>query len=429
MEPVQPSRPSRATAQTGADAALPRLVIRLIGAKGDGVADTADGAVHVPFVLPGETVEARIGRGRAQVAALVEASPERVTPPCAHFGVCGGCALQHWREAPYLDWKAGLVRQALARHRVEAEVAAATPAWGAGRRRATFHARWDEGRLVFGFSQARAHQLVQVGACPVLSLALEAAIPRLRALCEVLVPRDKPASLMVTETLTGLDVDLRGAGRVARFGRAGTERLAGLSEGLARLSLEGEPAVSPAQPTVAVGPARVVLPTGAFLQATQAGEELLAARVVAHAAGARKIADLFAGIGTFALRLKSVAPVLAVEGSGEAVAAMGRAANGLAGGHQLTAQARDLFRAPLAPLELKGIDTVVLDPPRAGAEEQCAQIARSKVARAILISCDPVTFARDTALLVQAGFRLRQVEALDQFRYSPHLEIVALLER
>ena len=405
------------------------FAIRALGARGDGLADLPGEPVHVPFALPGETVEAQVSRGRATSVRVVTASPDRVAPVCPHFGTCGGCALQHLAELPCLDWKAGLVRTALRRAGLEAVVAPAIPGWGAGRRRAGFQARQIAGRLLFGFSEARANRLVEIAACPVLTPGLERALPRLRELAAALVPGGGGATLQVTETLTGLDVDVRGAGAVARFGRAGLERLSALAEGLARLSLEGEPAITRAPPLVMVGTARVALPPGAFLQATARGEEILAERVLAHAAGARRIADLFAGIGTFALRLKALAPVLAVEQSGEAVAALAKGAAGLAGGHQLTAQARDLFRAPLAPLELKGIDTVVLDPPRAGAAEQCGQIARSAVARVVMVSCDPASFARDAALLVAAGFRLEAVEAVDQFRFSPHVEIVARLAR
>lgn len=412
-------------------ATLLQLQITALGAQGDGLARLDDGtAVHVAGALPGETVSALVAGPRGQLQEIVTASADRTPPPCPHFGTCGGCAVQHLAEAPYLDWKAGLVRTALERVGIAAPVAAATPAWGEGRRRASLHARWQGSALQLGFARARSHELVEIDHCPVLSPALNDQLAQLRALAGALVPKDARASIAVTQTLGGLDVDITGAGAVARFGRSGFERLVTAAQGLARLSFEGEPAVTPGQPQVKVGTAVVDLPPGAFLQATQAGEDVLAARVVAWSQGAKRIADLFAGIGTFALRLKAIAPVLAVESDKAAVAALTRAANGLAGGHQLRAEARDLFRAPLAPLELKGVDTVVIDPPRAGAQAQCEQLARSPgVTRVVSVSCDPVSFARDAAILVAGGFRLTDLEAVDQFRFAPHVEIVARFQR
>ena len=412
-------------------ATLHQLAITALGAQGDGLARLEDGtAVHVTGALPGEQVTALVAGSRGQLQEVLTQSDSRTQPPCPHFGTCGGCAVQHLADAPYRDWKAGLVRTALERVGIAADVAAATPAWGEGRRRASLHARWQGGALQLGFARARSHELVEIDHCPVLSPALNDQLAYLRALATSLVPKDARASLAVTQTLGGLDVDITGAGAVARFGRAGFERLVTAAQGLARLSFEGEPAVTPGQPQVKVGTAVVDLPPGAFLQATQAGEDVLAARVVAWSQGARRIADLFAGIGTFALRLKAIAPVLAVESDRAAVAALTRAANGLAGGHQLRAEARDLFRAPLAPLELKGMDTVVIDPPRAGAQAQCEQLARTPgVTRVVFVSCDPVSFARDAAILVAGGFRLTEVEAVDQFRYAPHVEIVARFQR
>lgn len=421
----------RRAGRDDAPATLLELEIVALGALGDGLARRDDGtAVHVAGALPGETVTALVAGSRGQLQAVITASKDRTTPPCPHFGTCGGCAVQHLADDAYLDWKAGLVRTALERVGIEAPVAAATPAWGDGRRRASLHAHWQAGALQLGFARARSHALVEIDRCPVLSPSLNGQLDHLRALGAALVPKDARATMSITQTIGGLDVDITGAGAVARFGRSGFERLVSAAQGLARLSFEGEPAVTPGQPQVKVGIAVVDLPPGAFLQATQAGEDTLAARVVAWSQGAKRIADLFAGIGTFALRLKAIAPVLAVESDRAAVAALTRAANGLAGGHQLRAEARDLFRAPLAPLELKGVDTVVIDPPRAGAQAQCEQLARtSGVSRVVSVSCDPVSFARDAAILVAGGFRLIEVEAVDQFRFAPHIEIVARFER
>lgn len=420
MSDIQPSGPSGVT-----------LAIHSMGAKGDGLADDNGAVVAVPFSLPGETVRAVARKGRGDLIAVETASPDRIAPICPHFTVCGGCAVQHWADTPVAAWKGGIVSQALARRGIEAEVAPARPVWGAGRRRVSLHARWDKGTLVMGFSQARSHTLVDLTTCPVLTPGLMSALPRLRALAEGLVPKGEDVSLAVTETLTGLDVDMTGAGRMDRFARKGLERLAGLVEAadLARLTLHGETALARRQPQVRMGDAIVTLPAGSFLQATLAGETALAGLVMDWTRGAKRIADLFCGLGTFALRLKAQGEVRAWESDAAAVAALKRASDSLAGGHRLTAETRDLYRAPVAPLELKGIEAAVFDPPRAGAAEQAVQLARSKVPLVVAVSCDPGTFARDARTLIDGGYRLQEVVALDQFRFSTHVEIAARFSR
>jgi 23S rRNA (uracil1939-C5)-methyltransferase len=434
----KPGRPGKAPPRRGpAGRAAPTdsrtLTIDVVGAKGDGLArDAAGDIVAVPHALPGEIVEAAITGGRGRLERIMQASPERATPPCPHFGVCGGCALQHWAEAAQLAWKGAQVTQALARRGVAFEVGPARAAWGAGRRRAGFHAVRKGEATVFGFAQARSHALVDVRECPILTPGLQTALPRLRTLAEGLAPRNgEPIGLAVTETRAGLDVDVTGAGRMDAFARRGLERLAGLVEaaGLARLTLHGETALMREPPSVRIGSASVALPPGAFLQATHAGEEALSALVLEWTDGAKVAADLFAGLGTFALRLKERAAVRAHEGDAAAVAALKRAADAMAGGHALTAETRDLFRAPVAPLELKGVEALVFDPPRAGAAEQVEQIVRAKVPVVVAVSCDPATFARDARTLIDGGFALDRVVALDQFRFSPHVEVAARFSR
>jgi 23S rRNA (uracil1939-C5)-methyltransferase len=403
------------------------LTIDHVGAKGDGVSRDDDRAVHVPFTLPGEVVAAIQQGDRAELVKVVTASPERVTPPCPHFGVCGGCSLQHWAEAPMLAWKGDVVTRALARKHISAEVGAAHAAWGNGRRRASFHGKNGPNGFVFGFTQARSHKIEAIRDCLVLSPTLRAAIPRLEELAKALVLKNETIDISVTETPTGLDVDVKGAGSIDRFERRGLERLGALAEtaSIGRLTLNGQVAVSRSVPRVKMGDAIVALPAGAFLQATRAGEEALAQKVLEWTKGKKHVADLFAGLGTFALRLKANAQVLAIESDPAAVAAMKAASDALAGGKTLTAIARDLFRAPLTPHEMKGIDAVVFDPPRAGAEAQALQIARSKVGLVVAISCEPATFARDAAILIEGGYVLKEIAAFDQFRYTAHVEIAA----
>jgi 23S rRNA (uracil1939-C5)-methyltransferase len=407
------------------------LTIDHIGGRGDGVSRDDERAVHVPYTLPGEVVEVVQSGDKARLVSIVTPSPLRITPICQHFGVCGGCSLQHWDEAAILAWKGDLVARALARKGIDVEVGPAIAAWGIGRRRASFHGKMGPKGFEFGFAQAKSHKIEQLNECPVLTATLQSAMPRLRALAEGLAPKSETIDLVVTETPTGLDVDVRNAGKVGRFERRGLERLGHLADaaGVGRLTLHGHTAVSRASPRVKMGDAIVAIPAGAFLQATRAGEEALVAKVLEWTAGRKHVADLFSGIGTFALRLKETAQVTAIESDPAAVAAMKQAADGRAGGKTLTAIARDLYRAPFTPHEMKGIDAIVFDPPRAGAEAQALQIARSKVGLAIAISCDPTTFARDAAILIEGGFVLREIMAFDQFRFTSHVEIAAKFVR
>jgi 23S rRNA (uracil1939-C5)-methyltransferase len=407
------------------------LHIAHIGARGDGVSRDHDRAVHVPFTLPGETVLANQRGDRASLVEVLTPSLERVTPVCGHFGVCGGCALQHWDQAPYLAWKADLVTRALARQNIEVDIGPTEPAWGRGRRRASFHAKHTPHGFVFGFTQARSHQIEPIEACPVLTPGLNAALGRLSTLAEALAPKQETIDLVVTETPVGLDVDVRQAGRLESFVKKGLERLANLAQAadIARLTLHGQTALSRNRPQVKMGNAIVDLPSGAFLQATRAGEEALVARVLSWTQGRKHVADLFCGVGTFALRLKETALVRAIEADPLAVAAMKKAADALAGGKTLVAETRDLFRAPLAPLEMKDLDAIVFDPPRAGAQAQSEQIARSKIDLVVAISCDPTSFARDARILLDGGYKLAQIETFDQFRFTPHVEIAAKFVR
>lgn len=407
------------------------LNIEHIGARGHGVSRDQDRAVHVPFTLPGEQVEANQRGDRATLVKVLQPSKERVEAVCGHFGICGGCSLQHWAEGPYLAWKAGLVERALQRVGIDITLPPTQPAWGHGRRRATFHGKQAGPRFLFGFTQAKTHQIEPISACPVLTPGFNAAIPRLAILAEALAPKQETIDLLVTETPVGLDVDVRNAGRIDKFERKGLERLASLAEAadIGRLTLHGQTALTRVTPRVKMGQAIVELPAGAFLQATRAGEEALAAHVLKWTEGRKHVADLFAGIGTFGLRLKEKAQVRAIESDVQAVAAMKKASDGLAGGKTLTAEARDLFRAPLAPLEMKGLDAIVFDPPRAGAEAQSAQIARSKIDLVVAISCDPASFARDARILIDGGYRLAEIETFDQFRFTPHVEIAAKFVR
>ncbi|WFT82527.1 RNA methyltransferase [Methylobacterium sp. CB376] len=405
------------------------VAIARLGARGDGIA--ADGLL-VAGALPGESVrarpeESRGGQRRAHLEAVLTPSPDRVAPFCPYFGRCGGCAIQHLAPEPYAAWKRDLVATALARAGIAATVAPLRDAHGAGRRRATFHVRRVEGALEAGFMAARSHALVAIDHCPITEPALHPAPDAARALARPL-GGGKPLDVQATVTEAGLDVDLRGHGPADGRARQALVALAGDLD-LARLSLHGEVLVERRPPLLRVGRAALVPPPGGFLQATRAGEALLGDLVVAGVGDAKRVADLFCGSGAFSLRLAEARGVHAVEGDAAALAALDRAVRGAPGLRAVTTERRDLFRRPLLAPELDRFDAVVFDPPRAGAEAQAARLAGSKVPVVVGVSCDAGTFARDAALLIAGGYRLDEVVPLDQFRHSPHVELVGVFRR
>jgi 23S rRNA (uracil1939-C5)-methyltransferase len=407
---------------------LEKLHILRMGHRGDGVGETAAGPVYVPYALPGEVVEAEAARDRATLVRVIEPSAERIEPICPHFGTCGGCALQHWRSDRYRAWKRENVVAALAQAGVNAAVSELVDAHGAGRRRAVLHARRG-GRniLVVGFSGRRSHIVVPIDQCPILAPALERAIPVAWRLVEALTLADKPIDLQFTATGGGLDVDLRGTGPLPPHTMAALARIAA-EERLARLTRHGELVALLAEPSLRIGKARVVLPPGSFLQATEAAENALAQLVLKEVVAARQVADLFCGVGPFALRLAERARVAAFDGNAAAVAALARAASA-PGLKPLQATTRDLFRRPLVAHELAGLDAVLLNPPRQGAEAQVRALAQARVQTIVYVSCNPATLARDARILCDAAFRPVRVVPVDQFRYSPHVEIVGTFRR
>ncbi|WP_394115398.1 class I SAM-dependent RNA methyltransferase [Xanthobacter lutulentifluminis] len=399
-----------------------------MGAQGDGLVSGPDGALFAPYTLPGEEISGTVEKDRIAVAEVLTPSPERTTPSCPHFGRCGGCLLQHWQSAPYLAWKRALVAEALAREGIAAEVLPVIDAHGAGRRRVIFHARQYGARTVVGFAERRSHAMVALEGCPVLSPALDRALPAARAVAAALAPRNKPLDLQIVATDTGLDMDVRGSGPLPPALLAEVAALAG-EFSLARLTRHGELVLQREPPVLTMGRARVELPPAAFLQATVEGEHVLAEAVAAGLAGARRVADLFAGAGTFALRLAERARVLAAESHAGALNALLKAARNTSGLKGVEGEARDLFRRPLMAAELAAFDAVVMDPPRQGAEAQAREIAQSKLARLVYVSCNPTTFARDARILAAGGYSLGPVQPVDQFRYSPHVELVATFVR
>ncbi|RBP07076.1 23S rRNA m(5)U-1939 methyltransferase [Roseiarcus fermentans] len=406
--------------------AISDVSIVALDARGDGV--TAMGEA-VAGALPGERVRIRDGGERTELVEVLAASSERATPFCPWYGRCGGCATQHMSEALYRDWKRGLVVDALARARVDAEVGPLIDAHGAGRRRATFHARFPHGEPdEVGFMRARSHAIVAIDGCPLFAPALVGALAAARALAGDLRGLAKPLDIGVTATLDGLDVDLRGSGPL---GLAEQRKLARTAEALdlARVSNHGAVVIERRQPRVQFGDTLAALPPGGFLQATEAGEAQLAAIAAGALDGARAAADLFCGAGAFALRLARKCEVLAVDSDAASIAALARAASGGRALKPIAAETRDLFRRPLRADELAAFDGALFDPPRAGAEAQAREFAASGLPLVVAVSCNAATFARDARILIDGGFRIGTVAPVDQFRFSPHIEIAAVFTR
>jgi 23S rRNA (uracil1939-C5)-methyltransferase len=403
-------------------------VLRL-GVRGEGVSQGPRGLIFTPFALAGEKILAEVDGDRGKLVEVLAPSPDRIAAPCPHFTRCGGCAVQNLAEPAYRDWKRGLVADALDNAGVTADVAPLVAAWGAGRRRATFHSRNDQrGQPHIGFMEARSHRIYELDACPILAPELAGALAAARRAAEVLAPLDKPLDIVVTASLNGLDLDVRGCGKLD-FTLEQALIAAAQALDLARVSNHGLPLVERRAPEIQIGLARVLPPPGAFLQATAAGEAALAALIQEAVGPAKRTADLFSGIGTFALRLAEHSDVYCVESDAAALAAGLRGGRSAAGLRRLSGEARDLFDRPLLASEFARQDAVVFDPPRAGAERQAQELAKSAVPVVVGVSCNAQTFARDAKTLIAGGYKLEKVTPVDQFLYSPHVELVGVFRK
>lgn len=385
-----------------------------------GMGRASDGQSLLPRVLPGEEVDvAQDGTVR-----IVTPSTDRVAPPCRHFKSCGGCAMQHATDAFVADWKQDIVAKALAARGLSPAFRPIETSPAQSRRRAKLSGRRTKKGAMIGFHARASDTLVQVPDCQLLTPALIDSFPALEALTVLACSRKGEIDLTVTEAALGPDV------------LVGTEKeltppmrveLAALANqfGLSRLVWNDEPVVTINPPAQVFGGLSVVPPPGAFLQATTQGEAALRSAVEEITQSAGRIVDLFAGSGTFALPLAKRAEVHAVEGEAAMLEALDR---GWREGHELrrvTTETRDLFRRPLEADELRHFDAAVIDPPRAGAEAQIATLAASVVKTIAMVSCNPVTFARDAQTLINEGFAMPWVQVVDQFRWSPHTEVVA----
>lgn len=405
------------------------LEITAHGAQGDGIADSEGAPIYVPFALPGERVVAEVAGNRGSLREILRPSPARAEPACTHFGQCGGCALQHMAPADYQAFKRDNLLRAMG-HRGFGELPLAPMVTSPpqSRRRIALRAMRIGKRVILGFSARMSHRIVPVAECPVARPEFLRLLSPIRDFLGPILPQRRAVDCLLTATETGVDLQFRG---LSAPDLALRERLAEFAAAadLARISFDDEVILERRSPIMTFAGVPVALPPGAFLQATEAGERALQQEVAEHLVGAARVLDLFAGLGTFTFPLAATgAAVHAVEGDPVLVRALAQAAE-----RQrlvkVTAKARDLFRNPLRPDELKTHDAVVIDPPRAGAEAQAAMLAASAIGRVAMVSCNPATFARDARILVDGGYELVTLRPVDQFLWSPHLELVGLFVR
>ena len=408
------------------------FLIESLAHKGDGLAHDGEQPVYFPYVLPGEKVVAcQNAKGHWQVDHIVEQSPARVDPPCRHFGACGGCALQHMGTQDYLAWKQASLETTLQQAGFDqVNLAPIVPVPPASRRRLTLSARRQKSGVILGFQKSRSHDIEDISECPVALPEFTNALPVLRDMLTVGLSPKGQARLVINALATGLDVDIA-AQKSARIKPQAVAQLAQMcaTHKLARLTWDEDLIYQSQAPHLTVSGYGVSPPPGAFLQASEHAQNMLIDFVVQAADGAKKAVDLFCGIGTFALPLSKTSQVTAFDAAGGMIYALRQAADQAGIGNRLMAERRDLYRRPLQSSEFKPFDMAVLDPPRNGALEQSKQLAQSGLNKVVYVSCNPATFARDARELVNQGFRMTRIVPIDQFLWSPHIELVALLER
>jgi 23S rRNA (uracil1939-C5)-methyltransferase len=406
-----------------------QFAISRLGHKGDGIAETPEGNAHIAFALPGEIVTAEERDGYFEVTGLLTRSNERAAPICRHFGDCGGCQLQHLLHDAYLAWKRQRVADALAREGIDAELGPIRHFPFASRRRAVFSAIRAGKEIRLGFAQRRTHRIVDLQECPVLEPELSTRLGSLRELAAILAPRRGIMKIAALACDNGLDIAAANGAPVAEATRQRAVAWA-LAAKVLRLSINGETVIETERPWLQAGLAHVTPPAEGFVQAVAEAEGAMTDLAVSHLAGARKVIDLFSGYGAFALRLAAHAQIHAVEKDGAALLALDQAWRQAGGALKaVSTERRDLYRAPVSVAELKTFDAAVFDPPRAGAEAQAHELAKSSVKRIAAVSCNPATLARDLRILIDGGYRVIGVTPIDQFVFSPHVEAVALLER
>lgn len=414
------------------------LTIDHLGREGDGVAKTEDGPVFVPYTLPGEVVRVFVERDRGEIVEVLEKSPDRIEPACKHFGTCGGCSLQHMKQDAYLDWKRQQVQMMLKKHGIEFEVPQVIPASKGTRRRAAFSFKAARGGVHLGFHGKRSSEIISPEECPVLHPDLEKHLVSKNVskkaqggfarLASLVVRAKREERMSVTLGKNGVSVEM--TGREPGSNRFHVEDLWDAASPFWKVIMNGEvTSVDNGDDVIESGGFSLYAPPGAFLQASAEAEAALVSHAVSFLKDCKACADLFCGIGTFTLPMAKFATVLAVESEQLALDALKKTVSKTKKIKNIRPLRRDLFKHPISHMELKKIDGVLFDPPRAGASAQCHQIVKSGVGRVTAVSCNPVSFARDARILLDGGFKMTSLQPVDQFLWSHHIELAATFER
>ncbi len=405
------------------------VTIETLGHQGDGIGQMNKGRVFVPLTLAGEVVEVSGTSNRRQLVRVIQAADTRIEPTCRHFGTCGGCQLQHFALEPYLEWKRQLVENALAGENIAVTVEPVIHIAGSRRRRAVFTASHSKNGIDLGFSEKASHNIVNLEECPVLVAEISTQIETIRNVVRAILPAKGTCAIHVLASESGLDVHVEATGAPNETNRRAAIRAA-IEGAVARLSFGDDILVENKRPQLRMGIARVYPPAGSFVQASAEAQSAMVEIVKSHLKPCKKVADLFCGIGTFALPLAESSVVFACENEASALESLNEAWRSTGGKLKaIDTQKRDLNIRPVMADELKKMQGVVFDPPRSGAQAQAQQLARSKVKRIAAVSCNPSSLARDLTILIKGGYKISRIIPIEQFSHTPHVEVVALLAR
>ncbi|WP_321389161.1 hypothetical protein [Emcibacter sp.] len=419
-----------------------KVEIHTLGAHGDGVAGPAGAEIYIPYAVPGDVLEVKLKGKQARISEVLSPSEHRQKPACGHFTRCGGCMLQHVKADFYADWKREQVINALS-HRgfgggfgnVEVLDPVISPPGSRRRTRLNAIGR-GKGQAALGFSERGSHNLIDLRECPVLKPEIVDLLPALRKFLGQVMDLRQKMAVEITAAENGLDILLESRGEPSLDLRMDVAAFAD-SHDIARISWKDMSLKKPLaemlserrQPWVTFGGRKIFIPPGTFLQATKEGETALVSRMTPHLKEGGKLVDIFAGVGTFSVPALEKMAVHVLEGSAEMVAALQKSINLTPPTRPFSAEVRDLFIRPYLRHELAGFDVAVIDPPRAGAREQVAELAASTVPTIVMVSCNPATFARDARTLVDGGYSMGPVTPVDQFLWSSHLEVVSVFTR
>ncbi|MBT5074974.1 MAG: 23S rRNA (uracil(1939)-C(5))-methyltransferase RlmD [Kordiimonadaceae bacterium] len=415
-----------------------KVTIEELGGRGDGIVQLNGKTVFVPYSAPGDVIDIKLNGAKGRLRHIHQKSPHRIEPVCAHFTKCGGCQLQHIEEDYYKNWKAGLIKTALKNQGIDdVEILPLRASPQSSRRRTSLQAIGrGEGKIVLGYAEKGSHNLVDINMCPILVPEIVAFIDPLREFLKKLLKVKQKMTIQITKGDNGLDVVFKSKGEVDLNLRMDLAEFAQVND-LARVSWFDTGLKKPyyetlaerKKPYVTFDGNKVFFPEGAFLQATVDGQNALISAMLKGLGEASRVVDLFSGCGTFSIAAAKKATVHAVENNEEMLVALKNSANIMTNVKQVTTELRDLFLRPLLPHELNTYDVAIIDPPRAGARHQMTEIINSDIKKLIMISCNPITFARDVENLAAAGFKMGAVTPVDQFLYSPHLEIISVFNR